>query len=417
MKIKKKKLLIYSQCFIYGGSERLMKSIYDNIYISNFFNITFSYGYFKDYKRGLEIDNSAVGTNAAIAPVYLLDNGNLFYKIDLAIRIKFFRYLFKLPFYILMKVGVYALWNYIYLFFFIKAQKPDVVHINNGGYPAAKTCNQLARLLYFFKKIKVIYQINGKAILRKSIIDVVLDNLVEKSVSYFITHSKQNAIALSIRGFPEEKIVSFFSYYEDSNVGNLPSDTYKELKISDDSIIMVSVGFLTYRKGHLFLIKALQQIKNQNSSIYSKLKLLIIGDGEDKPQLQDYIKNNNLNDSVTLLGYKSDYISYLKVCDMFIIPSVEKEDLPLVLLTAMKYKKCIIASSFAGISELLSNRYDAVLIEPNKETLSRQLVEAISELAANEALRTELSNHVEVTFNDKLGKEKYSNELLKLYNN
>lgn len=413
---EKRNLLIYSQCFIYGGSERLMKSIYDNDYIQKHFDITFSYCYFRDYKKGLALDKPN-DVKALIVPVYLLDNGNFFYKIDLAIRIRFFRYLLKLPFYILGTIGVYAVWNYIYFLFFIKSQKPDVVHINNGGYPAAITCNQLAKVLYFFKKIKVIYQVNGKATDRKFLMDKYWDKWIQNVVRYFITHSNQNAVALSARGFTREKVINFFSFFQDREPDTIPSEIYKKLELTNHTIVMLAVGFLTYRKGQLFLLKALSEIRLKNPLTYSRLKLLIIGNGENKELLEDYINMNKLQDKVILLGYRSDHISFLKVCDIFIIPSIEKEDLPLVLLSAMQYKKCIIASKFAGIAELLTNRYDALLIEPDKETLSHELAESIICLANNKALRTELSTNVGTTFNKSLSLEKYSTELLNLYNN
>ena len=40
----KKKLLIFTQCVIYGGCDRLMQSIYNNSYITNQFDITYADG-------------------------------------------------------------------------------------------------------------------------------------------------------------------------------------------------------------------------------------------------------------------------------------------------------------------------------------------------------------------------------------
>jgi hypothetical protein len=56
--VSKKKLLIFSQCVIYGGCERLMFSIYGNDTINDNFNVTFSYSYFKEYKNELKLDIS-----------------------------------------------------------------------------------------------------------------------------------------------------------------------------------------------------------------------------------------------------------------------------------------------------------------------------------------------------------------------
>ena len=300
MRTGKQRLLIYSQCFIYGGSERLMKSIYENEYIKEFYDITFSYCYFKDYKRGLASDNRKNIAKSAIIPLYLLDNGNFFYKIDLSIRIKFLRTLLKLPFYVLSKLGIYAIWNYIYFFLFIKYQRPDVVHINNGGYPAAKTCNELARLLYFIKNIKVIYQVNGKARNSKYSTSKIIDKWIGNSVDYFITHSQENAEALCKRGFSRKKIINFYSFFKEEENDFNSDEIDKEIGKTDNTILLLSIGFLTYRKGHLFLINALAIIKIKDPTIYSRLKLFIIGNGEDKVLLEDEIRLCKLQDEVIL---------------------------------------------------------------------------------------------------------------------
>lgn len=409
MKLHKPSLLIFSQCNLYGGSERLMLSIYKNKFITEQFNVVFSYSYFRDYELGLKRDNISLNKFVNFSPLYLLTNGNLFHKINLKFSTRSFRRFLKIPFFLIELTGIYALWNSIYFIFLLIIKKPDIVHINNGGYPAAKACNQLARVLILFPTIRVIYQVNNKAVIKTNFLSRLKDNFINSSVDFFLTHSVQNRIALIERGFEANKIITFPSYFDEP----ITSQTF--LIKNRDKFELCMVGFLSYRKGQYFLLKALKEILELDHPIKNMIRVNLVGDGEDSFKLEKYINDNKLNEYVNLLGNRSDYLNFIKSCDIYMMTSVEGEDLPLVLLSAMHCGKCIIASDFAGISDLLTNEYDSLLISPNIETIKSDLVRSIIYLFENPKVRESLSSNVLHTFDTKLGEEKYANNLLNIY--
>jgi glycosyltransferase involved in cell wall biosynthesis len=141
----------------------------------------------------------------------------------------------------------------------------------------------------------------------------------------------------------------------------------------------------------------------------------LVGDGEESFTLISFIEENRLNNIVTLWGGRSDYIHFIKECDIYMMTSVEGEDLPLVLLSAMQNKRCIIASDFAGISDLLTHQYDALLVNPDLETIAREMADAIVYLYEHYEVRKTLSENVEHTFNEKMGEEKYARNLIEMY--
>lgn len=95
--------------------------------------------------------------------------------------------------------------------------------------------------------------------------------------------------------------------------------------------------------------------------------------------------------------------------------SVEGEDLPLVLLSAMQSKRCIIASDFAGISDILTHQHDAILIKPDINTISSQMADTIIYLYEHSEVRKILAENIERTFKEKLGEEKYARKLIEMY--
>lgn len=407
----KKKLLIFSQCHIYGGSERLMQSIYKSETLNKFYDIYFAYSYFKDYADGIRRDCNSQNILSVITPLYLLTNGNIFNKINLKYSNKSLRRILKSPLFLVHLTGLYFLYNFIYFTLFLIYLKPNIVHINNGGYPAAKACNTLAIVLIFFPKIKVVYQVNNKAETRTSFFSKILDFLVSTSVDTFLTHSVQNMEALILRGFNDNSVISIPSYFSETILTSLLS---KE-EIRKGKFTLCMVGFLSYRKGQMYLLKAITEIKNRNHQLISNLQLNLIGEGEEHVALKKYIDEYELNDVVTLWGLRSDYIQFIHECDIYMLTSVEGEDLPLVLLTAMQSKRCIVASDFAGISDLLTHKVDAILVTPNLDTITNEIADAIIYLFEHPEIRDKLSENVGVTYEEKLGEEKYAYNLIELY--
>ncbi len=388
-----------------------MQSIYKNKYILDEFDITFSYSYFKDYKDGLMRDCESQEMRAKFQPLYLLTNGDIYNKINLTLSNKVLRRIFKLPLYLLELTGIYALYNSIYLFIFLLKFKPEVVHINNGGYPAASACNQLALVLNLYPSIRVVYQVNNKPVLKVDFWGRLIDKWIGKSVDLFFTHSNQNMEALIQRGFKRQAVKAIPSYFNETIIESKLSIS----EITKNRFTLSMVGFLSHRKGQLYLLHALALIKKRNHPLIENIQVNLVGDGEERFTLMKYIEEKSLGDIVTLWGGRSDYIHFIQECDVYMMTSVEGEDLPLVLLSAMQYKRCIIASDFAGISDLLSHQYDSFFIKPDLDTIASEMADAIVYLYEHPEVRKNLSLNVYHTFNEKLGEEKYARNIIEMY--
>lgn len=122
---------------------------------------------------------------------------------------------------------------------------------------------------------------------------------------------------------------------------------------------IINVGRLVDQKDHLTLLKAINKIKNKIN-----FKLLIIGRGKNKKNLQKYIKENKLNKKVKIL-YTDNPFPYILKSDLFILSS-RFEGLPNVLLESICLKKFIISSSCpTGPKEILDRNKGGILFEPN----------------------------------------------------
>jgi len=118
------------------------------------------------------------------------------------------------------------------------------------------------------------------------------------------------------------------------------------------------------------LLKAINILKKKN------IELVIIGKGENRDQLEEYIQYNNLKNNVKLLGYKKNPFPYIKQADIFILTS-KFEGSPNVLVEALFLKKHVISTDCpTGPKEILGRgKYgDLVKLEDYKSIAKKILL-------------------------------------------
>ena len=95
--------------------------------------------------------------------------------------------------------------------------------------------------------------------------------------------------------------------------------------------------------------------------------MVIIGTGEEKEKINRFIKANNLEQNIILLGYQKNVFKFLKNCKAFILSSLW-EDPGFVLIEAM-VSDCLVLSSNCpnGPKEIVEKK-NGVLFQSNSET-------------------------------------------------
>mgnify|MGYP001187992943 CR=1 FL=1 len=113
---------------------------------------------------------------------------------------------------------------------------------------------------------------------------------------------------------------------------------------------IISVGRLTLQKDHMTLIKAVNNSKKKN-----KFRVLILGSGDQKKNIVNYIKQNNLEKIIKISEYKQNPYKYINQSNLFVLPS-KYEGSPNILLEVAALKKLIISTNCrTGPRMLLAN--------------------------------------------------------------
>lgn len=154
----------------------------------------------------------------------------------------------------------------------------------------------------------------------------------------------------------------------------------QELGLSGKCFIIGNVGRLEASKGHHFLFQAIKEILKFRKD--QPIKLLVIGEGEDKEKLIKYAKKLNIEKMVIFTGYRRDVAELMAIMNLFVFTSL-REGLPRVLVQAAAVGIPSVAFNVDGISEILKDNYNGFLVEP---TNFKQLVERIIKYIDNKEL-------------------------------
>jgi len=163
---------------------------------------------------------------------------------------------------------------------------------------------------------------------------------------------------------------------------------HQELGVRDGETLILAVGNLLERKGHIYLLRALQSLVEQGLSVPWRLVIAGGRGGEERPKLDAFIAEHGLSDRVHILSYRNDVPDLLAAADIFVMPSLW-EGLPLSILEAMLMGVAVIASETSGIPEAIVNEQHGLLVPPGDEG---RLSKALERLLRDPKLRARLAS-------------------------
>ena len=153
-----------------------------------------------------------------------------------------------------------------------------------------------------------------------------------------------------------------------------------ELGLSGENVLVVAVGNLVPRKGHIHLLRALAALGND------RWHVAIAGRGDEERRLRAFAAEAGVAGRVHLLGHRGDVPDLLAAADVYAMPSLW-EGLPMALLEAMFAGKAIVASRASGIPEAIEEEVQGLLADPGDEA---QLQAALVRLLTDAGLRQRL---------------------------
>lgn len=182
----------------------------------------------------------------------------------------------------------------------------------------------------------------------------------------------------------------------------------KSLGLSPSDKIIGTVGRLCLEKNHRMLIQAFGEVRKK----IKEVKLLIIGDGELRPELEAFSRKMYLANDILFLGEHPDVAELMKIFDVFALSS-DSEAASLVLLEAMASGLPVVATDVGGNPELVLDGETGILVERGNY---KNFAQAIIRILQTNDLKTKMGIAGEERVIEKFTFEKMVNAYIELYN-
>ncbi len=214
-----------------------------------------------------------------------------------------------------------------------------------------------------------------------------LKNRVFKRVTAILAMSPDMEDDLINAGCPKEKIIVHY-YGTDCSIFYQKRNYSYKAKIK-----ILFLACLVPQKGHLFLLKSLEQLVHNG---VVNFELRIVGSGELEAQLIHFVKSSTIHNHVSFHGairYASpQMMAEYQNADIFVHPSViapngDKEGIPGTIVEAMSAGLPVISTYHAGIPYIIENEKTGLLV---KEWDIDELATSIARLIESRDLREKL---------------------------
>lgn len=154
-------------------------------------------------------------------------------------------------------------------------------------------------------------------------------------------------------------------------------------RLLKSTVTIITTGTLYHIKNHELLIDAFEKAQQK----LPNLRLVIVGDGKLRNNLEDKVNELELQDKVLFAGNQRDVCKFLNEADIYCCTS-KVEGLPIAVLEAMACGLPIITTPAGGVVDIVQEEENGFIVNYDAECISKKMVE----LASDEALRHEMGN-------------------------
>lgn len=253
--------------------------------------------------------------------------------------------------------------------------------------PSSFYCNLL--LNFFGKKVfTTVFGLDALSFLNKWYLKLLIAFTLKKSKVFFISNSTMHLVE-KYYAVPHSRVI-----YPGINIPKFNSAYVKILKkkfnFKTKDFILLFVGRLIRRKGCDDLIKAIGLINDD------RYKLLIVGDGLYKEELENLVKKRGLENRVFFAGNVNLVGNYYKLANVFSMPSKfikeegNVEGLGLVFLEAQSLGIPCIGTFSGGVPEVVKDGYSGFLV---KESCPEEIKEKLLVLSMDKTIYMRFSKN------------------------
>lgn len=127
----------------------------------------------------------------------------------------------------------------------------------------------------------------------------------------------------------------------------MPALSRRDIGVGENELMLINVGSLEPRKNQIELLDLFKLIRSEHANT----RLVLVGDGAQRSEIEKKMRDHNLTDSVVLLGHRTDVPALLKLADVYVHYS-KLENCPVILLEAARAGLPVAAIPAGGVGEI-----------------------------------------------------------------
>ena len=292
---------------------------------------------------------------------------------------------------------------------YIKQNKIDVLH-----------CHQYTPWVYgvlaaLGTKTKVIFTEHGRfypdsSTWKRKLINPWLCRITDSITS--ISEATKQAL-VNFENIPVKRIEVIYNGIKPPIVEPNKISILKEsLGISSETIVIGTIARLDPIKNHRMMLNAFAQVLTSHPNT----KLIIVGDGDERDNLQQQITTLGIQDNVIMTGYDPQPQHYLALMQIFLLTSFS-EGTSMTLLEAMALGKPCIVTDVGGNPEVIINDGNGLVVKTNDaDAFSQAINQLFTEQQTTEKMSLYATTRYAATFSDSAMNAKFSNLYKNLLN-
>lgn len=177
----------------------------------------------------------------------------------------------------------------------------------------------------------------------------------------FVSTLSLNQFVKRFGDFGEKQVI--YNFVDKKAIIEKASEGISLQKVKNENLpVVCSVGRLIPIKGYMRLLSVHKRLIDEGINH----NLWLLGTGDEESNLSEYIKENNLSDTVKLWGFQKNPYPYINKSDIYVCSSFA-EGYPLSVAEALVLEKPIVATNCTGPSEIIGDSVYGLLVENDEE--------------------------------------------------
>lgn len=135
-------------------------------------------------------------------------------------------------------------------------------------------------------------------------------------------------------------------------------------------LLLIMVSRLIASKQHMPVFEVVKKLVDEGLSI----KMIVMDDGALRGELEAFIKNNNLENHIFMIGFKDDFVNYMDASDLLIHPSVTEASNNVVKEMGLMQKGVAVCSHVGDFDDYIEENRNGYFLENHQLSSTIEIV-------------------------------------------